>query len=58
MDQQKVIKADHLVNLVDGEDQHKPCKKLPKTETAPEVVPNCDYQYAHGHSVKPMILAP
>ncbi len=38
--QQKVIKADHVIDLVSGEDQHKPREELPEAEAALEPVPD------------------
>jgi hypothetical protein len=46
---QKVVNERHVTDLIDGKNQHKSQKELPKRETAPETVPDSDHAYAEDH---------
>ncbi len=62
--QQEVIKEDHVIELVYGEHDHKPCKELPELEPASEAVPNAIttapiiIRKLNTMSTHPIVLAP
>ena len=47
--QQEIIKADHIINFIDGEYEHKPQEKLPKGKPALEAIPDRDHANAQYH---------
>ena len=46
---QKIVNEDHVAELVDRKDHHKPQEELPEGESAPDAVPYRDRAHAEDH---------